>query len=451
MTKLCVVHLSDAFASFWRDLAADLQLTLEERSASTDLSPSPDATILILAAGGAEREALQWMKEHDAPARIPCLVAGADPSRRIAMQFVRLGASDYFALPDDVEILRNAVAAAAAQAAIATPVRCPAAATDPFGQIVGDDAALREQVARARRLVGHRNAIALILGETGTGKELFARAIHNASPRGGGPFMPVNCSALPEHLVESELFGHERGAFTDAHAAKPGLFEIADGGTLFLDEVCHLPLQTQAKLLRALDDQQIRRVGGTKSHKVDVRVLAATNTDLEQRVREGTFREDLYYRLGGVVFRLPPLRERGDDIMIIARALLARLAADHAVPLPDLTPAVRQRLKTHPWPGNVRELKNAVERALLLSPPGVLLEEELVPRAQPVLNGSGDIPFPAPLDKITGAAARATLLWCRGNRAESARRLGISPRRLRRLLAGLDVEGEEPLPEPSQA
>jgi DNA-binding NtrC family response regulator len=451
VVKLCVISFSDAFAGFWRDLAADLQLTLEDRGGSTDVVAAPDSDILILAAGGAEREALQWLKENDPPARIPCLVAAADPSRRIAMQCVRLGASDYFALPDDVEILRNAVAAAAALAAYTEPVRSPAAPPDPFALIVGEGAALREQVARARRLVSHRNAIALILGETGTGKELFARAIHDAGPRGGGPFMPVNCSALPEHLVESELFGHERGAFTDAHVAKPGLFEIADGGTLFLDEVCHLPLPTQSKLLRALDDRQIRRVGGTKSHKVDVRVLAATNSELEQRVREGTFREDLYYRLGGVVFRLPPLRDRGDDVILVARALLARLAAEHAVPVPDLPAGVRETLRAHSWPGNVRELKNALERALLLSPPGVLLEEELVPRALPVLIGAGDIPFPAPLASITSAAARATVLWCRGNRAESARRLGISPRRLRRLLAGCEDEedrDERPAPEP---
>jgi DNA-binding NtrC family response regulator len=448
--KLCVIKFSEAFDRFWHDLAADLELTLDDRCAATDAIPAADSDILILAAGGAEREALQWLKEHETLARMPCLVAGADACRRVAMQSVRLGASDYFALPDDVELLRSAVGTAVAQAA-AAPARGPTPETDAFNAIVGQSKALREQVARAVRLVHHRNATALILGETGTGKELFARALHSASPRADGPFVPVNCSALPDNLVESELFGHERGAFTDAHAAKPGLFEIADGGTLFLDEMCHLPLPLQAKLLRALDDKQIRRVGGTKSRKVDVRVLAASNEELEQRVREGTFREDLYYRLSGVVFSLPPLRERGDDVILITQALLARLAAEHGVPTPVLTPEVRERLKAHTWPGNVRELKNAVERALLLSPPGELLAEEFVPRAVPVLNGNGPIPFPAPLADITSAAARATVHWCSGNRAESARRLGISPRRLRRLLAGGDVGDEELEAEPSLA
>jgi DNA-binding NtrC family response regulator len=437
--KMCVIKFSEAFDQFWVDLAADLQLTLEDRPGSADAVPAPDSAVLILAAGGAEREALQWLKEHGAPAGIPCLVASADPYRRIAMQCVRHGASDYFALPDDVEILCNAVATAA-RAATPDRGRSASAVTAAFAAVVGESPALREQIGRATRLAGHRNATALILGETGTGKELFARAIHAASPRRGGAFVPVNCSALPDNLVESELFGHERGAFTDAHAAKPGLFEIADGGTLFLDEMGHLPLPLQAKLLRALDDKQIRRVGGTKSRQVDVRVLAAANEELEELVSEGTFREDLYYRLSGMAFRLPPLRDRGDDIFLITQALLGRLATEHGIPTPPLTPAVRERLQAHAWPGNVRELKNAVERALLMSPSGELLAEEMVPQARPVVKGTGPIPFPAQLSTISTAAARATVQWCEGNRAESARRLGISPRRLRRLLAGRDLE-----------
>lgn len=189
------------------------------------------------------------------------------------------------------------------------------------------------------------------------------------------------------------------------------------------------------------------RVGGREAIPVDVRLVAATNLDLAEEVRAARFREDLYYRLSGVVFRLPPLRERGEDLLLITQALLARLAAEHGLPVPVLTSEVRESLRAHTWPGNVRELKNAVERALLLSPPGELLSEELVPRTQPVLNGAGPLPFPAPLSEITSAAARATVDWCRGNRSESARRLGISPRRLRRLLAGGEFEEEpEPLP-----
>src|SRR6266576_410274 len=327
---------------------------------------------------------MQWLETHRVRPGLPALVVGTDPGRRTAMQFVARGASDYFALPDDLEIFRSAVVAA-------------------------------------------RNG----------GR---ARATHAGSPRRHAPFVGVNCSAFPEHLIESELFGHERGSYTDAYAAKPGLFEVADGGTLFLDEISDLPLSLQAKLLRVLEDKEIRRVGGTKSRTVDVRILAATDEHLSERVRDGAFREDLYFRLTTVVLRLPPLRDRGDDVVLIAAALLQRLAAEHDLPMPTLTPAMLGELRAHPWPGNVRELKNAVERALLLSPPGELSADELRPAENAGGDRDGLIPFPAPLHQITTAAARATVKMCGGNRSESARRLGISPRRLRRLLSGSDVE-----------
>jgi two-component system response regulator HydG len=286
-------------------------------------------------------------------------------------------------------------------------------------------------------MVPHRNARVLILGETGTGKEVLARAIHMGGPRREAPFVPVNCSALPENLIESELFGHERGSFTDAHAAKPGLFEVADGGTLFLDEIGELPLPLQAKLLRVLEDGQVRRVGGTKIRQVDVRILAATNEDLISRVRDGTFREDLYFRLSTVVITLPPLRDRDGDAVLIAETLLCRLAEEHDVPLPTITPELARQMRSQQWPGNVRELKNALERALLLSPPGELLAEELFAAAQPALSGgAGRFPFPAPLREILTAIAQASVQSCGGNRTQAAQQLGISTKRLRRLLNG---------------
>src|SRR5439155_1692616 len=257
-------------------------------------------------------------------------------------------------------------------------------------------------VGPAEAVTSSPETAALIVGETGTGKELLARAIHEGGPRRGAPFVAVNYSAFPEHLIESELFGHERGSFTDAHAAKPGLFEVADRGTLFLDEIGDLPLSLQAKLLRVLEDKQIRRVGGTKSRTVDVRILAATNEHLAQRVREGRFRDDLYFRLSSVVLRLPPLRERGDDLSRVAQALLERLAREHGLPVPTLTPAVYRQLRAHPWPGNIRELKNALERGLLLSPAGELSADELLP-SEPPGQADGPIPFPAPLHQITTA------------------------------------------------
>ena len=435
MSRLLVIAISEAFSGFWNDLAKDLDVAIDVLGPADPVTPGPATVAVIVAAGGAERDAIQWLECHRLPAGIPTLVVGTDPGRRTAMQLVARGANDYFALPDDLEIFRSAVAAARSGARGGVPV-APAGDAEAFAAIVGDSSAIKKELARAARLLPHRSARALIIGETGTGKELLARAIHAGSPRRGAPFVAVNCSAFPEHLIESELFGHERGSYTDAYAAKPGLFEMADGGTLFLDEIGDLPLSLQAKLLRVLEDKEIRRVGGTKSRTVDVRILAATNEHLAERVRAGTFREDLFFRLSTVVLRLPPLRERGDDAILLAEALLERLAGEHGLPVPPLTPDVRHRLRHHAWPGNVRELKNAVERALLLSPPGELHIDELLPPVDPQSRGEGPIPFPAPLDQITSAAVRATVELCGGNRSESARRLSISPKRLRRLLSG---------------
>jgi two-component system, NtrC family, response regulator HydG len=444
VSRLSVVAVSEAFAGFWNALAADLDVAIDVIGRTQAVPPQPETVAVIVAAGGAERDAIRWLEGHRVPLGVPLLVVGTDPGRRTAMQLVARGATDYFALPDDLEMFRNAVAAALAGGrARAAAAHGP---TDAFAAIVGESPAIKKELARAARLLPHRNASALILGETGTGKELLARAIHAGGPRCAAPFVAVNCSALPEHLIESELFGHERGSFTDAQAAKPGLFEVADTGTLFLDEIGDLPLSLQAKLLRALEDTQIRRVGGTKSRTVDVRILAATNEQLAHRVREGTFREDLFFRLSTVVLRLPPLRERGDDVIVLATALLERLAREHGLPVPALTPDLCQQLRAQPWPGNVRELKNAIERALLLSPPGELSVDELLPTADPGPQLDGPIPFPAPLHTITAAAVRATVRLCGGNRSESARRLLISPRRLRRLLSGgadLDSDQEE--------
>src|SRR6266566_5127413 len=405
--RLCVIVVSDAFREFWQHLASDFALGVDVSSSADSVTLRPETAALIVAAGGAEREALQWLEGHPAPAGVPVLVVGTDPGRRTAMQFVTRGVSDYFAFPDDLEIFRNVIASAVNAAR---------------GRATPDASA-------------HADAFAAIVGERGTGKELLARAIHEGGPRRGAPFVAVNCSAFPEHLIESELFGHERGSFTDAHAAKPGLFEVADRGTLFLDEIGDLPLSLQAKLLRVLEDKQIRRVGGTKSRTVDVRILAATNEHLTQLVREGRFRDDLYFRLSSVVLKLPPLRERGDDLRRVAQALLERLAREHGLPVPTLTPEVYRQLRAHPWPGNIRELKNALERGLLLSPAGELSADELLP-SEPPGQADGPIPFPAPLHQITTAAVRATVKLCGGNRSESARRLLISPRRLRRLLDG---------------
>ncbi len=436
---ILVVQLSESFADLWEHLGRDLGVEFRLVGLEDAGAAGPEIAAVVLAAGGAEREAREWLDSHEPPSAVPVIIVGSDPGRRIATQLVAHGANDYFALPEDVEILRNALASAVDRRR--ESLRRAAGGredveAEAFSEIVGESPALKAVLVRATRLLPHADTTALLIGETGTGKELLARAIHQGGPRRGAPFVAVNCAALPHNLVESELFGHQRGAFTDAHAAKPGLFEVAEGGTLFLDEIGTLPMELQAKLLRVLEDKQVRRVGATKSRKVDVRIMAATNDDLDARANNDAFRRDLYYRLSVITLLLPPLRERGEDVILIADGLIKRLAKHHGLPTPALGLPVRTALLQYHWPGNVRELKNAMERALLLSPPGELSVSELVPsaagRTEPA-RGS-PLPFPAQLDDITAAAARATLEFCDGNRSEAARRLGISRRRLRRLL-----------------
>ncbi len=435
--RIILVNFSESFAQVWDGLARDLGVEWEQLEGRDPAAAGPDVAAFLLAAGGAERDVVDWLDSHQPPAGVPTFAIGSDTGRRMATQIVSAGASDYFALPEDLEILRNSVAAAVERRRVAMRRMVQQrgeSKNNAFASIIGESPAIKKVLARAARILQRADATILIGGETGTGKELVARGIHDGGPRRGAPFVAVNCSALPDRLIESELFGHERGAFTDATSTKPGLFEVADGGTIFLDEIGDLPLELQAKFLRVLQDKQVRRVGGTKSRKVDVRIIAATHEDLSRHIQDGTFREDLYFRLSVITLTLPPLRERGDDLMLIVDALIKELAEHHDLPVPDVTPQARRALLDYHWPGNVRELKNAVERALLLSAPGELDPRELRPQSETIARQGGPIPFPAHLDDITVAAANAMLGLANGNRSEAARRLGISRRRLRRLL-----------------
>jgi DNA-binding NtrC family response regulator len=285
----------------------------------------------------------------------------------------------------------------------------------------------------------------LVTGETGTGKELLAQAIHYNGPRGAQPFVELNCAAVPAGLLETELFGHERGAFTDARSAKPGLFEAADGGTLFLDEIGDLPLTLQGKILKALEEKQVRRVGAVRGREVDVRIIAATHVDLPQAVRRGEFREDLYYRLSVIPIHLPALRERGEDVLLLAEHFLRSLGEQYDLTPPTLSPSIRRALLTHAWPGNVRELRNGIERALLLGD-GDLDPADLFPAgAGPASGRGGDgrLPFPATLAELERSAAQAMMEHMEGNKSAAAEALGISRSRLYRLLEGTDEDVAE--------
>ena len=438
--QVVVLRLSDSFAEFWPLLAREVGADLVDRLA-TEARDEPlptDTAAILVAAGGAEPTLADFLRAFGAPAGIPVLAVGASTGHRHAAHAVAAGAADYFALPDDRDALRDTIAAAVARrgeaVARAALARLESQA-HAFREIVGDSPALRAALERAARVLPHGDATVLITGETGTGKELLARAVHYGGPRADAPFVEVNCAAIPANLLESELFGYERGAFTDAKTAKPGLFEAAEGGSLFLDEVDRLAPELQAKLLRTLDQKATRRLGSTASRRFDVRLIAATNADLNAEVRADRFREDLFYRLNVVSLELPPLRARGDDVIRLAEFFLKRFSAQYAVPEPTLSAAARSALSAHTWPGNVRELRNVIERALLLSNPGTLELTEIEARAQPSVT-DGPLPFPARLSEVVQAAARAMLDLTLGNRSEAARRLGISRSRLQRLLKG---------------
>ncbi|HEX8272175.1 MAG TPA: sigma-54 dependent transcriptional regulator [Longimicrobiaceae bacterium] len=333
-------------------------------------------------------EALVPRIAREANAGTLLLLASA-PSLRLAMDAPRLGAAELLASPPDPDDVVRVLRAAAADGG-AVPLPPP----DGGGEeLVGSSPALVEVFKQVGR-VGPSAATVLVTGESGTGKELVARALHRTSPRAAGPFVAVNCAAIPEDLLESELFGHEKGAFTGAVARKIGRFERAHGGTLFLDEIGDMSLVLQAKILRALQEREVERLGGEERIPLDVRVVAATHRDLAALIDEGEFREDLFYRLAVVRLHLPPLRERAGDLRALALHYAARFAREHARPVRALAAATLERLEAHQWPGNVRELRNVVERAVLLAPGEVLLPEHVEidrrgarPSAGPVLPG----------------------------------------------------------------
>jgi Nif-specific regulatory protein len=299
-----------------------------------------------------------------------------------------------------------------------------------FSQLLGDSSPMRqvyEQIAQ----VACTSATVLINGETGTGKELVARALHINSPRAEKPFIKVNCAALPESLIETEMFGHERGAFTDAVASKPGRFEMAEGGTLFLDEIGELSLNAQVKLLRVLQEREFERVGGVETLKADVRVIAATNRDLEKEIAAGRFRADLYYRLNMFTITTPPLRHRREDIALLADSFLKKQAWDRRRPPCRLSESALELLMAHDWPGNVRELENALERAVVVAGGALILPHHLPPDIQTIeLKESRELSLLESVEAYERELICEALRSTRGNRNQASKRLLISERLL---------------------
>jgi DNA-binding NtrC family response regulator len=310
---------------------------------------------------------LRAAKELDPELQV--VVMTAYGSIQDAVTAMREGAMDFLAKPIDPDHLLLMVERAIAQRRMVTEyilLKEEMAERRGAPRIVGEDSKLRHVLQQLHRAAATDTTV-LLLGESGTGKELFARALHALSPRADEPFVAINCAAIPDNLLETELFGHEKGAFTGAATRKPGRFEVAHRGTLFLDEIGELPLALQAKILRALEEKRFERVGGTQSLHVDVRIVAATNRNLKQRVAERQFREDLYFRLSVFPILIPALRERADDVIILARFFVDRFCRDMNKKPLVLSPAALEELKNYPWPGNVRELQNCIERAVILS------------------------------------------------------------------------------------
>ncbi len=378
---------------------------------------------------------------RDSP-EMPVILITAFGTIDSAVEATRKGAADYLLKPlKDPEELRRVVARALRERRLEDAMASMAAPPSRGGiggegDIVGQSPALRRVLDLARS-VAPSATTALITGESGTGKELIARAIHRWSPRADGPFVAVNCAALPDTLLESELFGHERGAFTGAVAQRRGRFELAHGGTLFLDEVGDMSPALQGKLLRVLETQEFERVGGTKTVRVDVRVIAATNADLAAAVAARRFREDLYYRLGVFPIPLPPLRQRPEDILPLAEHFLARLGRTLRKPVAGFTPEAQERLRAYAWPGNVRELENVVERAVILARGDHigLPELSLLPVPAPAAGDGGE------LKALEHAAIIQALADTGGNRRLAAQRLGIGLRTLQYRLKHYGLSG----------
>ncbi|MGH3631851.1 MAG: sigma 54-interacting transcriptional regulator, partial [Sciscionella sp.] len=321
---LLVLELSESFSAVWPQLGHDAGLRVESIDCPASFSRAGTDVVGLIAAGGEERRLEPTLRAlPHRPAEIAAVVAQGD--HRLATSALRAGASEFFVLTQDYEHLRAWIRDQGGRLAARrdTGRRTIQGHSYEFAGLLGDSPALHAALDQAARIIPHPHITALITGETGTGKELLARALHDNGPRRTAPFVDVNCAAIPDALLEGELFGRDKGAYTDASSAKPGLFELASGGTIFLDEIGHLPLALQGKLLRTLEERTVRRVGGTKSIPIDVRVVAATHVNLARAVRRGEFREDLFYRLNVVPIALPSLRARPDDVIPLARQFLA--------------------------------------------------------------------------------------------------------------------------------
>ena len=412
-----------------------------------------EAALELLSAGGYDvvvldmkmprREGIEVLRELAASPEPPqVIVMTGFQEVGTAVEAMKLGAYDYLTKPAKIEELDILIRKAAEKGQLLrdnVALRAHVPGAVPFGGILTRSPRMRE-VLRIIERVAPTDSSVLILGESGTGKELVAQAIHEHSPRVGRPFVPIHCGALPREVLESELFGHEKGAFTGAVAAKPGLVELADGGTLFLDEIGEMEPDSQVKLLRALETGTFFRVGGTRPRRVDVRIVAATNRDLAEAMRHGEFRQDLYYRINTIAVHLPPLRDRREDVGLLAKHFVE---GSVAYGVKRLSASALATLEGYGWPGNVRELQHAIERAVILGKGDEILPEDLPPE---VIDGA-PLPSAAPaagsLEGMERQHIVATLRQVGGHRGKAAALLEIDPKTLYRKILTYQITPDE--------
>lgn len=404
----------------------------------------PDLLLLDIALPG--RDGVEILA--DVRARwpgLPVVMMSGHGTVETAVRATRLGAFDFVEKPLSIDGLLLTLEHALERARLETENARLREQAFQAGEIIGESAAivrLKQQIEQ----VAPSDGRVLITGENGTGKELVARRIHFLSKRADRPFVDVNCAAIPDELIESELFGHEKGAFTGAGARKRGRFELAHGGTIFLDEVADMSLMTQAKVLRMLQEQQFERVGGTEPIEVDVRVIAATNRNLEDEIAAGRYREDLYYRLNVLPFRVPSLRERSDDIPILARAFIAEFCAAAGVKRKELTAEAMRRLTLQTWPGNVRELRNLMERLVIMTPDDTISEHDLPDPPRALTPSALAAPTSGTLEEARRSFERefitARLRAHAWNISRTAESIGIARESLSRKIKHLQIEDD---------
>jgi len=447
--KLLVVEDNSSIATQMKwALAQDYEVLLaENRPSALELFKKERPPVVTLdlglppQSGGVEEGflALSGIKENDPSAKV-IVITGQD-QRENALEAIARGAYDFFSKPIQIEELKIVLHRAYYLFELEREHRelQERLKIKPFEEMIGTSPQI-QAVFNSIRKMATSDAPVLIAGESGTGKELTARAIHRLSNRKDGPFIAINCSAIPETLLESELFGHEKGAFTGAHIQRKGRFETAHEGTLFLDEIGDLPGHLQVKLLRFLQEQKIERIGGREEISVDVRIIAASNRDLKEAMKDGRFREDLYYRIGVVVVLLPPLREREGDILVLATALLQRYSLENKRNVIGFTPQAIRAIKTYHWPGNIREIENRIKRAVIMAE-----GSKITPH---------DLELASPFEKYEGKGLKEAreelerdfiqkaLLKHKGNVSKAAEELGVSRPSLYEMMEKLGMKKE---------